>query len=68
MFLFPWLFTAIALIGAWHNSWRRKEGFYYWLVSNTGFCIYNAIIGEVAMCLLFAVYLGITINGLRKWK
>jgi hypothetical protein len=66
--MFPWILTVIALIGAYFNSQQNKVGFYYWVVSNTGFAVYNAFIGEIAMCLLFTVYLGITINGIRKWK
>jgi hypothetical protein len=66
--MFTWFLTIVALIGAYLNSKQQKEGFYYWLVSNTGFSLYNFMIGEWAMCILFAVYLGITINGLRKWK
>ena len=63
--LFPWILTAIAIVGAYLNSQWKRIGFKYWLVSNTGFCLYNLYIGEMAMALLFAVYLGITINGLR---
>lgn len=66
--IFPWLMTAVALVGAYLNSQADKRGFYLWLVSNSGFAIYNACIGEVAMSVLFAVYLGITLNGIRKWK
>ncbi len=66
--LIPWILTAIAIAGAIFNSQGQKKGFLYWLVSNTGFCIYNAFLGEIAMCCLFAVYLVITINGLRKWE
>jgi len=64
----PWILTAIALVGAYYNSNANKVGFWYWVVSNTGFCLYNASIGEWAMSLLFLAYLGITINGIRKWS
>lgn len=63
-----WILTAIALIGAMLNSERKKEGFYYWVVSNSGFCVYNFCIHEYAMSFLFGIYLLITINGLRTWK
>lgn len=66
--IFPWVLTVIALYGAWLNSQAKKEGFYFWLCSNAGFSLYNACIGEIAMSVLFAVYLCITINGIRKWK
>ena len=63
-----WVLTIIALIGALYNSEGDKKGFYFWVVSNSGFCVYNACIGETAMSILFGVYLLITINGLRTWK
>lgn len=66
--IFPWLMTAVALVGAYLNSQADKRGFYFWLVSNTGFCLYNASIGEWAMSVLFACYLAITINGIRTWN
>jgi hypothetical protein len=64
----PWLLTLIALYGAYLVSNQEKKGFYWWVVSNTGFAVYNASIGQIAMAVLFCAYLGITINGLRKWK
>ena len=66
--MIAWLLTIIALVGAVLNSQAKKKGFYFWVVSNTGFCVYNACIGQWAMSLLFGVYLLITINGLRTWK
>ena len=66
--IIPWILTAIALIGAYYNSNAKKEGFYFWIVSNAGFCIYNAFLGEMAMSFLFAAYLAITLNGIYKWK
>ena len=66
--IFPWLMTFIALYGAYLNSQQDKRGFYWWVGSNLGFCAYNACIGQIAMSVLFAAYLGITINGIRKWK
>jgi len=66
--MIPWTLTIIALIGAWLNSQGEKRGFYYWCLSNVGFSVYNAWIGEYAMCALFFAYLLITVNGMRKWK
>jgi len=66
--MLPWILTIIALIGAWLNSKGNVRGFYFWLVSNTGFCIYNAYIFEGAMSLLFFVYFCITCQGIYVWK
>jgi len=63
-----WILTMLALVGAVLNSEGNKKGFYFWVVSNTGFCVYNFCIHEMAMSFLFGIYLLITINGLRKWK
>jgi len=66
--IFSWFLTMVALAGAIMNSQAKKEGFYLWLISNLGFSIYNASIGEWAMSVLFACYLVITINGIRTWN
>lgn len=66
--MIAWILTIIALSGAVLNSQQNKSGFYFWVVSNTGFCVYNACIGQIAMCFLFLVYLLITINGIRTWR
>jgi len=66
--LFPWFLTIIAVIGAYFNSRGAKKGFYFWLISNSGFMVYNYCIDELAMSCLFGVYLLISMNGLRCWK
>ena len=66
--LISWILTTIAITGAILNSQAKKEGFYFWLVSNSGFFVYNAFIGEIAMSALFLVYLFITINGIKTWS
>jgi len=66
--IISWILTIIAISGAILNSQAKKEGFYLWLVSNFGFFLYNAFIGEIAMSILFLVYLFITVNGIRTWS
>lgn len=66
--MIAWILTVIALYGAYLNSKADKRGFYFWIVSNSGFAVYNACIDQFAMFALFVVYLGITINGIRTWK
>lgn len=63
-----WILTIIAITGAIYNSMGNRNGFKWWLVSNSGFIVYNAIRGELAMAVLFGFYLVITINGLKTWK
>ena len=66
--IIPWLLTVIAITGAIYNSQGERKGFWFWVASNSGFCAYNACIGEIAMAVLFAFYLIISLNGLRNWN
>lgn len=68
MYILTWLFTFVAIYGTWLNANAKKEGFYWWLVSNSGFAIINCLSGQYALCLLFSTYLFITIKGIRTWK
>jgi len=67
MALFCWIFTIIALVGAYFNSLGDKKGFYFWIASNTAFALVNFEIGQYAQSFLFLVYLAISINGIAKW-
>lgn len=62
-----WILTAIALIGTWKNSNGERDGFYFWLVSNTGFCCVFMLMGLWPQFFLFAVYTFLSIRGLSKW-
>lgn len=63
-----WILTIIAIYGTYLNANGNIRGFYYWLVSNTGFCLINFLLGSMAQSLLFGVYLVLAIIGLQKWN
>lgn len=63
-----WTSTVVALMGAYLISKQDFKGFHFWVFSNTFFCFYNLYIDNIAGCLLFAVYLMITLNGIRNTK
>ena len=63
-----WIFVIIAIYGTYLNAHMRRQGFYYWLVSNTAFCVINLGEGHLAQAFLFAVYLILAIIGLQNWK
>jgi hypothetical protein len=62
------LLTILALCGTWLNANQKRSGFYWWIASNSGWSIYNLIIGQYALAGLFAVYLILAIKGLMTWK
>lgn len=66
--LITWSLTLIALYGTWLNTWQDRKCFYYWIVSNAGFCVVNYLANQHALALLFGVYLLLAIRGLEKWK
>lgn len=65
--ILQWAITAIAYTGTLLNSARKKIGFYFWIVSNTCFCIRNYIVGEYAQSVFFFLCLLTAINGIRLW-
>ena len=40
---FEWIATIIAISGALLNAFQQKEGFYFWLISNLIFIVYEVI-------------------------
>ncbi len=63
-----WVWVGIAIAGAVLNARQRVEGFYLWVVSNTGLTIHNFLIGQDAQAILFIVYTFITSYGIWKWR
>ena len=60
--------TIVALYGTWLNANQKRACFYWWIASNSGWAIYNLMIGQYALAGLFAVYLILAIKGLMTWK
>lgn len=63
-----WLWVSMAIAGAVLNAHRRIEGFYLWIASNTGLIVHNFSIGQVSQAILFIVFTGISIHGIRNWR
>lgn len=63
-----WLMTAVAIIGTVANSYKKRIGFWFWLVSNVfwvGFNIYNGIYSQAAV---YVFNSAMCLVGLREWK
>jgi len=63
-----WLLTISSLIGVVLNIYKRRECFYIWAVTNAGWAVYDFKNEMPAQGTLFAVYLGLAIWGIVKWK
>ena len=57
------MITALSIIGAAANAYGRR-----WRAANAIWCGYDLAMGMYSQALLFAVYIGFNVVGLRKWK
>jgi hypothetical protein len=62
-----WFATLLALYGTWLNSKQDRRGFYYWIATNTAFCLLNVKSGQMAQAFLFGVYVLLAVKGLEEW-
>lgn len=65
--LISWFLTGIAIYGTYLNANKDCRGFYYWLISNSGFCVINLAIGSMAQGFLFGVYTVLAVIGIQRW-
>lgn len=63
-----WILTVIAIYGTYLNANKNAQGFYFWLISNSGFCVINFCNGMLAQGFLFGVYTVLAIIGIQKWQ
>lgn len=63
-----WFFAVIALYGTYLNVNQNKNGFYYWLISNSAFASINFYNGMWAQGFLFGIYTILAMIGIRNWK
>lgn len=68
MDLIGWLLTINSVIGAILNSHKRIEGFYVWVIGNTGWVLYNLDNQQYPLACLFFIYLIISIMGILQWR
>lgn len=62
-----WCLTFAALYGTWLNANKNREGFYYWLIADIGFCAIFIANHMWPQAFLFAVYTWLAVRGLQKW-
>jgi nicotinamide riboside transporter PnuC len=65
---FTWVLTAACLVGLWLNIRRDRRCFHIWIVTNVAWVAVDVRAGLYAQGALFAVYVGMSVWGLRKWK
>jgi hypothetical protein len=56
----------LALFGAFLNARGDRNGFVYWMFTNTYLMVKNIYIGEYAIAVLFLAYLGLAVYGYVK--
>lgn len=66
--MLEWVMSAVALAGTVLNAEKVRAGFWFWLVSNLFWTIYDFQVGAYAQSALFAVYTLLAIRGLIVWK
>ena len=66
--VYLWTLTVIALAGTVLNVRQQRLGFLFWIVSNLGFAIENALRGIYPVAVLFSVYLILAVAGWFSWK
>ncbi len=62
-----WSLTCVALVGTVLNSQMKVSGFYFWLVSNTGFMLinwHNCVYSQVALFLINNI---VCVIGIVSW-
>lgn len=63
-----WFTPPLAILGAVLNSYKRIEGFYVWLITNTILLIEAFQKDNAPHALLWAAYIIICLNGIKQWK
>ncbi len=65
---FKWSLTAGSIGGVVLNIHRRRECFFIWAATNAAWCGVDLFYGIWAQATLQAVYFGLAIYGIAKWK
>jgi hypothetical protein len=68
MKIISWLLTGCALYGTWLNANQKRNGFWWWLVTDILFSMQFVYLGLYAQASLFFVYSILAVKGLKKWK
>ena len=60
--------TALSVVGMWLLAKKYLQHWYIWLVVNAIYAIANLWLGLYFSSLLFAVYFGVSVLGLVRWR
>lgn len=63
-----WALALISLIATVANIHRLQWCFVLWLVTNLSWCVVDARAGIYAQAALHAVYAGLSVYGVVKWR
>ena len=63
-----WLLTTASIAGVVLNIHHRRECFIIWSITNAAWCAVDLWYGIYAQSALQAVYFGLAIYGITKWK
>lgn len=59
---------AASVAGVVLNNHKRRECFYIWIATNTGWLLVDMAHGLYVQAALFATYLGLAIHDIWKWR
>ena len=63
-----WFIALVSLTGVLLNLFKKRSGFYFWLVSNGFWVAVDLYYGIYAQAALFFVYWCLALWGALKWK
>ena len=63
-----WIIALVALAGTVLNICRKWQGFMFWLVSTSYWCLRNYNNGEYAQSFVFAIFFLLALYGIYEWR
>lgn len=63
-----WLFTAVCLTGTVLNCKKKIACFYFWIVGNVMWFLFDLCSGLYSRAVLDAVQLSLAVYGIYEWK
>ena len=63
-----WMITGLSLFATWLNIKKKRTCFIIWIFTNLFWCCYDGWHGLYAQAILFFIYFGLAIYGVKEWK
>lgn len=60
--------TLASIIGTVANIYKKRWCFIIWLFTNSLWCAVDIVAGLYSQAILFAVYVGLAVWGIVKWR